>query len=76
MRTYNYNDDKVFVSGYDDLHVKLKGYIQIPIYYGVDDDDTITLDLESMKEEFERTLTGIEITVDFIQDKQGESMIE
>ena len=27
-------------------------YIKIPIYYGVDDDDNIILDIHSMNEEF------------------------
>ncbi len=74
MKTHNYNDQKIFVAGYGDLEQKLNGYVQIPIYYGVDDDDRISLDLESMRQEFERTLTGIEITVDFIQDKNTELM--
>lgn len=70
MRFYNYNDEQEFkAKNLVELHQKIDGYIKIPIYYGIDDDDTIMLDIESIKEEFERTLSGIEIVIDEITDK-------
>jgi hypothetical protein len=60
-----YNDENVFTVTKETVEEKLKNkYILIPVYYGVDDDGQITIDTDSMKEEFERTVYGIESTVD------------
>jgi hypothetical protein len=60
-----YNDENVFTVTKETVEEKLKNkYILIPVYYGIDDDGQITIDTDSMKEEFERTVYGIESTVD------------
>jgi hypothetical protein len=67
---YYYNDENTFKTSIQDIEDNLKGhYVSIPIYYGLMDDGTVILDIESMKEEFERTVSGIEITLDSLQEK-------
>ena len=64
-----YNDKNVFTVTKETVEEKLdNGYILIPFYYGIDDDGQITIDTESMKDEFERTVYGIESTVDELYD--------
>ena len=64
----NYNDENVFQAGKQDLLRKIEtGFVKIPIYYGIDDDDNIMIDMESMMDEFQRTVSGIGIVTDFIQ---------
>jgi len=64
----NYNDYNDFKATKEDLLDKIhSGFIKIPIYYGIDEDDNITIDMESMRDEFERTLSGIGIVTDEIQ---------
>ena len=60
-----YNDENVFTVTKETVEEKLKNkYILIPVYYGIDDDGQFTIDGDSMREEFERTVYGIESTVD------------
>jgi len=66
----NYNDYNVFQASKEDLLDKIhSGFVKIPIYYGIDEDDNnnITIDMESMMDEFQRTVSGIGIVTDFIQ---------
>lgn len=65
----NYNDYNVFRSeNQQDLVKKLDGgFVKIPIYYGFDDDDKIMMDMESMMDEFQRTVSGIGTVIDEIQ---------
>lgn len=67
MSIYNYNDENNFEATIENLDDKIRGYVQIPIYYGLDDDDNITLDTESMMDEFQRTVSGIGIVIDEVQ---------
>lgn len=70
MRQFNYNDENVFnPKTMDEAELMCDGYIQIPIYYGIDDYDNIVLDVESIKEEFERTVYGIESVLEELSDK-------
>lgn len=70
MRQFNYNDENVFnPKTMDEVELMCDGYIQIPIYYGIDDYDNIVLDVESIKEEFERTVYGIESVIEELSDK-------
>lgn len=66
----NYNDECVFrAENQKDLLRKVEtGFVKIPIYYGIDDDDTILIDTDSMMEEFQRTVMGIETIIDEIQE--------
>jgi hypothetical protein len=64
----NYNDENVFQASKEDLLDKIHtGFVKIRIYYGIDDDDNIMIDMESMMDEFQRTVSGIGIVTDFIQ---------
>ena len=63
----HYNDENLFVASKENIKEKLnKGFISIPIYYGLTDDEVI-IDVESMKEEFERTVYGIETVLEFLK---------
>jgi len=64
-----YNDENTFKTSIEDIENNLKDhYVSIPIYYGLMDDGTVVLHTESMMEEFQRTVTGIEITLDWLQE--------
>lgn len=69
-----YNDDNIFVASEGDLLEKLNGYVHIPIVYKDYGEYGIEIDFETMMEEFQRTVSGIEIVVDSIQDKPFEDM--
>lgn len=64
----NYNDENVFTATGSNLERKLKGFVKIPIYYGVFEDGRVQLDVESMTEEFQRTIYGIETVIDQLQE--------
>lgn len=69
MKNY-YNDENVFTVTKETVEEKLKNkYILIPVYYGIDDDGEITIDVNSMKEEFERTVYGIETVLESINEE-------
>ena len=63
-----YNDENTFKTSIENIEENLKDHhVSIPIYYSLMDDGTIILDTESMLEEVQRTVTGIEITLDWCQ---------
>ena len=64
----HYNDENLFRVSKTNIKDKLNdGFISIPIYYGLTDDGDIMIDVESMKEEFERTVYGIETVLEFLK---------
>jgi len=64
-----YNDENTFKTSIEDIEENLKDHhVSIPIYYELLDDGTVVLHTESMMEEFQRTVTGIEITLDSLQE--------
>lgn len=69
-----YNDENIFVASQENLFKQLNGYIHIPIRYKDWGEEGIEIDSETMMEEFQRTVYGIETVVDFIQDKPFEDM--
>lgn len=69
-----YNDENIFVASQENLSKQLNGYIHIPIRYKDCGEQGIEIDSETMMEEFQRTVYGIETAVDFIQDKPFEDM--
>ena len=69
MRIYNYNDENLFnPKTNEELIEKCNGYIQIPIYYTITDDDEVIIDMESIMEEFQRTVYGIETVIEEIKE--------
>jgi hypothetical protein len=63
MENY-YNDENLFTATKENIQEKIRGYVLIPIYYGIDDNGEISIDSDSMRDEFERTVYGIEVTTD------------
>ena len=70
MREFNYNDENVFnPKTMEEAGLMVHGYIQIPIYYGIDDNGNVMIDSESMMDEFQRTVSGIESVIEELTDK-------
>lgn len=70
MRQFNYNDENVFNPiTMEEAELMVHGYIQIPIYYSIDDDGNVMIDTESILEEFQRTVFGIESVLEELTDK-------
>jgi hypothetical protein len=66
----HYNDNEVFEILDNDVEETVRGSkVSIPIYWGYDHDGNIMIDTESMMEEFQRTVTGIEIVIDDFYDQ-------
>jgi hypothetical protein len=68
MENY-YNDENLFTATKENIQEKIRGYVLIPIYYGIDDDGEFTIDSDSMKDEFERTVYGIETVTQEINEE-------
>lgn len=75
MEQLNYNDENLFSASESNLKEKLNGFVQIPITYKQYGDLSVEIDTETMLEEFQRTVSGIQIVIDFIQDKPFDDMI-
>lgn len=70
MREFNYNDENVFnPKTMEEAGLMVHGYIQIPIYYGIDYNGNVMIYTESIVEEFERTVYGIESVIEELTDK-------
>ena len=54
-----YNDENLFRITKEDVAEKIKGYVSIPIYWS-EEDGEFFIDTDSMVEEFQRTVSGIE----------------
>lgn len=63
MENY-YNDENLFTATKQNIQEKIRGYVLIPIYYGIDNNGQYDIDVDSMKDEFERTVYGIEVTTE------------
>jgi len=55
------NSDTFVIKDENDLR---NVFISIPVYWGIDDDGEIQIDTESMMEEFQRHVYGLETIVD------------
>jgi hypothetical protein len=55
-----YNDENLFRITKENVGEKIKGYVLIPIYWEGDEENEYTIDVDSMMEEFQRTVSGIE----------------
>jgi hypothetical protein len=56
---YYYNDENLFRITKEDVAEKIRGYVSIPIYWSQEDGEFF-IDTDSMVEEFQRTVSGIE----------------
>jgi hypothetical protein len=67
----NYNDKQVFRANKRNVEERLNGFIKIPIYWGVNNigEGQYDIHVEHMKEEFERTVYGIETVLESINEK-------
>ena len=61
---YYYNDENLFTATKENIQQKIRGCVLIPIYYDITTDGEISIDSDSMRDEFERTVYGIEVTTD------------
>lgn len=60
MENY-YNDENIFRVTKENVREKINGYVAIPIYwFGDEENNEYSIDTESMMEEFQRTVSGIE----------------
>lgn len=70
MGMYFYNDDSVFhCETPNEIKDKINGFVIIPIRYETDGWGNIHLETMSMKDEFERTVSGIESVIDDVYTK-------
>jgi hypothetical protein len=65
MENY-YNDENLFIATKENIGEKIQGYILIPIYWG-EDENEYSIDSDTMRDEFERTLYGIEGVLEDLQ---------
>jgi hypothetical protein len=67
MENY-YNDENLFTATKENIQEKIQGYILIPIYWG-EDDGQYDIDTDTMRDEFFRTLYGIETVLESINEE-------
>lgn len=70
---YHYNDSNTFrCNSFEDIKDKVQGFILIPIRYDIDGYENISIDTLGMKEEFERTVYGIESVIEELYENKLE----
>lgn len=68
MEKNYYNDENIFVLK-DGIENSIEDkMVSIPIYWWVDESGEYHIDTETMREEFERTVYGIEVTIEEFQE--------
>lgn len=67
----HYNDENLFVATKENIGEKIQGYILIPIYWGDGNyvEGQIDIDVDTMRDEFDRTVYGIETVLDSINEE-------
>lgn len=65
-----YNDENIFVATKENVQQKLQGYIMIPILWSLDypEEGQYSINSETMMEEFQRTVHGIESVLEELTD--------
>ena len=75
MSIHFYNDKHIFkCDSFENIEDKVKGFVMIPIHYDVDAYGNVHIDSLSMKEEFERTVSGIESVIEEVSTKYYDEM--